>query len=114
MVRGDAEFRMLRAPTASPTARHDACMDEEQREAARARLALLELMVAAQERRHEVVDVIWGSSTEAEALKRLRELLDLEDGAPVRLVLDMQMHRRTGDARSRVASDIEELRKSLS
>lgn len=77
------------------------------------RLALLELMVAAQQRRHEVVDVIWGSSTEAEALERLRALLELEDGAPVRLVLDMQFQRLTGDARSRVADDIEELRKFL-
>lgn len=89
-------------------------MDDEQREAARARLGLLELMVAAQERRHEVIDVVWGSANEAEALKRLQELLDLEDGAPVRLVLDMQMQRLTEEARSRVASDIEDLRTSLS
>ena len=88
-------------------------MDDEQREAVKERLALLELMVMAQERRHEVVDVIWGSATEAEALKGLRELLDLDDEAPVRLVLDMQMQRLTGEARSHVASDIAELRKSL-
>lgn len=88
-------------------------MDGEQREATEARLELLELLVAAQQRRHEVVDAIWNSSTEAEAIERLGELLGLEDGSPVRLVLDMQMLRLIGDARSRLADDIEELRRSL-
>jgi DNA gyrase/topoisomerase IV subunit A len=85
-------------------------MDDDQREAARARLALLELMVAAQQRRHEVVDVIWSSRSEGEAEGRLRDLLGVQDGTPARLVLDMQMRRLTEDARSRLTQEIEDLR----
>jgi DNA gyrase/topoisomerase IV subunit A len=81
-------------------------MDDDQREAARARLALLELMVAAQQRRHEVVDVIWSSRSEGEAEGRLRDLLGVQDGTPARLVLDMQMRRLTEDARSRLTQEI--------
>lgn len=88
-------------------------MDDDQSEAARARLALLELMMAAQQRKYEVVYVIWSSRSESEAEERLRDLLGVQDGSPARLVLDMQMRRLTEDARSRLTQDIEDLRELL-
>jgi len=86
---------------------------DEDRDEDRGRLARLELVLAALERRHKVVDVIWSSADDAEAEERLRELLDVPVDVPLRVVLDLYLGRLTEEARSRLAADAGALRQSL-
>ena len=81
----------------------------ESREAER-RLSFLELLLAAQERRHEVVDAIWASADRDEAAERLRSLLDIPDDVPPQLVLDLQVARLARDQRDAIAGEVARLR----
>jgi DNA gyrase/topoisomerase IV subunit A len=90
-------------------------MDSRERQAAEERLGLLELLVAAQERRHDVLDAVWRSADEDAAAERLRVLLDVEDANDPRIgvVLDMQMYRLTERARAEISANIDHLRQVL-
>jgi len=44
------------------------------------RLAILEVLLAAAERRHEVVEAVWNSANDDEARMRLRDLVKIQDG----------------------------------
>lgn len=90
-------------------------MDVRERQAAEEQLGLLELLVAAQEHRHEVLDTVWGSADEDEAAERLRVLLGVEDADDprTRIVLDMQTYRLTESARAEISANIEHLRQIL-
>jgi DNA gyrase/topoisomerase IV subunit A len=77
------------------------------------RLALLELVQAAHERRLEVIDVVWAAADREEAAERLSELFDVENGADPRVILDMQMERLTKEARDELAAEVARLRNVL-
>ena len=81
----------------------------ESREAQR-RLAFLELLLAAQEHRHDVVDAVWASANRDEAAERLRSLLDIPDDVPPQLILDLQVARLARDQRDAIAGEVARLR----
>ena len=91
-------------------------MDGRERQAAEEQLGLLELLVAAQELRHEVLAAVWTSADDEAAAERLRVLLGVEDAndPSIRIVLDMQMYRLTESARAEIGDNIEYLRQILS
>lgn len=91
-------------------------MDSRERQAAEDQLGLLELLVAAQELRHEVLDTVWTSPDDEAAAERLRVLLGVDDANDprIRIVLDMQMYRLTENARAEISANIEHLRQVLS
>ena len=72
----------------------------------------LEWVIAAQERRHEVMDLVWDSADREQAVVRLREFFDIEGGDPL-VVLDMQMRRFTKEERDELAAIVSELRELL-
>jgi hypothetical protein len=87
-------------------------MDERERQAAREQLALWEWVLAAQERRHEVLDLVWDAASREQAAVRLREFFDIEGGDPL-VVLDMQMWRFTKEARDELAANVSHVRELL-
>lgn len=88
-------------------------MDPREKRAAEEQLALLELLLAAQERRHEVMDAVWDASDKEQASDRLRDLLGISDGADPIIVLDMQIWRLTADARNEIQANVAHLRQVL-
>lgn len=73
----------------------------QQRALLRERLEILDALVAAVDRRHEVLDVVAGTATPEEAVPRLAELLACtEIGA--RAVLDAQVRRFAAGERARL------------
>jgi len=85
-------------------------MDPYESQEAQRRLAFLELLLSAQERRHEVVDAVWASADRDEAAERLRSLLDIPDDVPPQLVLDLQVARLARDQRDAIAGEVARLR----
>ena len=85
-------------------------MDPYESQEAQRRLAFLELLLAAQERRHEVVDAVWASADRDEAAERLRSLLDIPKDVPPQLVLDLQVARLARDQREAIAGEVTRLR----
>lgn len=85
-------------------------MDAYESQEAERRLAFLELLLTAQERRHEVVDAVWDSADRDEAAERLRSLLDIPDDVPPQLVLDLQVARLARDQRDAIAGEVARLR----
>lgn len=88
-------------------------MDERERQAAEERLDILEALLVAQERRHDVIEIVWAAHDQEEAGARLKELLGLESGVPPGIVLDMQISRLTGECRDEIATDVTHLRRVL-
>jgi DNA gyrase/topoisomerase IV subunit A len=88
-------------------------MDPRERQEADDRLALLEALLVAQQRRHDVVDVVWAARDQDKAGEGLKELLGLGAGIPPGIVLDMQIARLTGEARDEIAADAAHLRRML-
>jgi DNA gyrase/topoisomerase IV subunit A len=76
----------------------------------RERLATLELILLAAERRREVVDAVWGSATEGEAHERLRELLGIQHDALPQVILDLQIRHLTKQKREAISVEINQLR----
>ena len=93
--------------------RHPDPMDDDARADAEVRLAHLEVVLTALARRHEVVDVIWTSSTVDEAEQRLRSLLAVPTSVTPRFVLELQLRRLAGEERERLTAEVETLRRSL-
>ena len=83
----------------------------QERDEAESRLALLELLQAAQERRYEVVEAVWDARDEAEAVERLHRLLGVP--ADPRVVLDMRLGRLTAEGRERLREEADDLRRRL-
>lgn len=88
-------------------------MDPRERQEAEDRLALLETLLIAQERRHDVIDIVWAARDQHEAGERLKELLGLEAGIPPGIVLDMQLSRLTSESRDGIATNVAHLRRVL-
>jgi hypothetical protein len=87
-------------------------MDPREQLAAEEQLALLEFLLAALERRREVLDVVWAAADKDQAAERLRDLLG--DGADPLVVLDTQVWRMTAEAREEIGSNVAHLRQILS
>lgn len=85
----------------------------ESRERAKERLAILEVLLAAAERRREVVEAVWNSSNDDEASRRLRELVDIPDGLSARLILDQQIRLLTKAKRDELTAEISRLRQLI-
>jgi DNA gyrase/topoisomerase IV subunit A len=82
----------------------------EARERAKERLAILEVLLAAAERRHEVVEAVWNSSNGEEASRRLGDLVDIPDGLSAQLILDLQIRLLTKQKRDALTAEISQLR----
>jgi DNA gyrase/topoisomerase IV subunit A len=87
-------------------------MDASEREAVEERLQLMAWLVAAMERRHEVMDLLWEAADREQAAERLRDLLKVDGGDP-RVVLDLQLWRLTKEGRDMVAETVREMRELL-
>jgi DNA gyrase/topoisomerase IV subunit A len=88
-------------------------MNEDERWHAQQRLVVMEGLVAAQERRVEVLDAVSRSADAEEALAAVMALLALPEPHVAQAVLDMQTLRWTKDARQRMQTERDELREKL-
>jgi DNA gyrase/topoisomerase IV subunit A len=82
----------------------------EARERAKERLAILELLLAAAERRHEVLEAVWNSYDDEEASRRLREFVDIPGGPSAQIILDQQIRLLTRQKRDALTAEISQLR----
>ena len=89
-------------------------MDAREQESADDKLALLEAVLSALERRQEVVEAVWAAHDREEAVVRVQELLGLGAGVPPEVVLDLQLGRLTAESRARIAAEVAYLRGLLS
>lgn len=85
-------------------------MVDEDRERHRQRLVVMEGLVAAQERRGEVFNVVSSAATADEARAALVVLLDLQESFVADAVLDMQARRWTQEACQQMRTERDELR----
>jgi DNA gyrase/topoisomerase IV subunit A len=76
----------------------------------RERLAILELLLVAAERRREVVDAVWNSADDGEARARLRELLGIQGDLLPQVILDQQVRLMTREKREAIATEINQVR----
>jgi DNA gyrase/topoisomerase IV subunit A len=88
-------------------------MDAEQRRRAEDTLRFVDALVKAMGRREEVFHVVEDSENPDEAIRRLGELLELDEML-CRAILDTQVRRFTREQRRTIAAQAEELRSSLS
>ncbi|MFE4229489.1 DNA gyrase subunit A [Arthrobacter sp. NPDC056886] len=88
-------------------------MDAEQRRQEEYLLRLLDGLVKALDRREEVFQVVEDSEDQDEAIRRLVELLELDEFS-CRAILDMQVSRFTREKRRTTAAQAEEVRSRLS
>jgi len=86
-------------------------VDPRERRAAEERLALLEFLVSALERRREVLDLVWAAADRDQAAEHLRHLLG--DSADPAIVLDMQIWRMTAEGREELETELRRLRQLL-
>jgi hypothetical protein len=84
----------------------------EARERAKKRLAIHEVLLAAAERRREVIEAVWDSANADEASLRLRKLVDIPDGLSAQLILDQQIGLFTKEKRDELTAEISRLRSS--
>lgn len=88
-------------------------MDDAGREHVLARQGLLDALVAAQERRDEVMAVLTDSEDRPEAERRLTALLSLTVEWQVMAILDLQMEHWTKQAQRRIRRERDEARTGL-
>ena len=88
-------------------------MNAEQRKHAEDTLRLVDGLVKAMGRREDVFQVVEDSEDRDEALRRLMELLELDE-LSCRAILDLQVKGFTRERRRVIAAHAEELRSSLS
>lgn len=75
------------------------------------RLAILETLFVAAERRREVADAVWTSANEGEAKERLRELLGIQGDLLPQVIIDMQIRILTRKTREAIITEINQLRR---
>jgi DNA gyrase/topoisomerase IV subunit A len=88
-------------------------MNAEQRRRAEDTLRVVDALVKAADRREEVFNVVEDSEDVDEAIRRLMELLELDEMC-CRVILDMQVKGFTRERRRLIAAHAEEIRSSLS
>jgi DNA gyrase/topoisomerase IV subunit A len=79
-------------------------------ERATERLAILEVLLAAADRRHEVVQAVWNSANDDEASLRLRDLVEIPDGLSAQPILDQQIRLFTKQKQDELKAEIGRLR----
>jgi DNA gyrase/topoisomerase IV subunit A len=79
-------------------------------ERATERLAILEVLLAAAERRHEVVEAVWNSANDDEVSLRLRDLVEIPDGLTAQPILDQQIRLFTKQKQDELKAEIGRLR----
>jgi DNA gyrase/topoisomerase IV subunit A len=84
-------------------------MDPAQERDRVSRLELLDALLVALDRRHEVSDVVWASEDSDRAVERLRELLGVSEVAAIE-ILNTQWRRFTRDGRQFLQDAVSELR----
>ena len=89
-------------------------MDAHEQREAEERLARLELVLAAFDRRHELVDAVWDATDTDEAGRRLREMLDMVERMEPLVVLEVPIRRLTKEARDELAAEVAGLRDGFS
>jgi DNA gyrase/topoisomerase IV subunit A len=82
----------------------------EARERVTERLAILEVLLAAAERRHEVVEAVWNSANDDEASLRLLDLVEIPDGLSAQPILDQQIRLFTKQKQDELKAEIGRLR----
>jgi hypothetical protein len=83
-------------------------MDPQERKSTQKSAHMDQAVLLAVERRHDVLDAVWASSTSEEARQRLRDQLGVDDiGAQA--ILDLQVHHLTSRGRERITGHLEEL-----
>lgn len=88
-------------------------MNAEQRRRAEDTLRVVDALVKAADRRQEVFHVVEDSEDVDEAIRRLMELMELDEPS-CRVILDMQVRGFTRERRRLIAAHAEEIRSSLS
>jgi len=88
-------------------------MGPDERQRAKQRVAILTLIREAVERRLDVVEAVWNSSDDGEAIQRLREMVNIPDGVPPEVILDLQIRKMTKETREAIDAEISELRSLL-
>jgi DNA gyrase/topoisomerase IV subunit A len=88
-------------------------MNAEERRHAEDSRKILDGLVKATDRRDEVLRVVGDSEDLDEAIRRLAELLELDEFV-CHAILDMQVRRFTRDQRRTIAAQADEIRSSLS
>jgi DNA gyrase/topoisomerase IV subunit A len=88
-------------------------MDAEQRRQDGYLLGLLDGLVKAVDRREDVFQVVEDSEDVDEAIRRLEELLELDETS-CRVILDTQLRRFTREQRRAIAAQVDEVRSRLS
>jgi DNA gyrase/topoisomerase IV subunit A len=88
-------------------------MDAEQRRHAEYNLGIRDGLVKAMDRRKDVFQVVEDSEDPDEAIRRLMELLELDEMS-CWVILDTQLRRFTREQRQAIADQAEELRSILS
>jgi DNA gyrase/topoisomerase IV subunit A len=87
-------------------------LDADLAEAERERLALLDAVWAAIQRRAQVLEVVFEAAAPEDALRSVQELLDVEE-RHAQAVLDVQFRRLTAPARAHLEAERERIRSSL-
>jgi DNA gyrase subunit A len=80
---------------------------------AKERLAIHEVLLAAVERRHDVVEAVWNSSNDDEASTRLRDVVDIPDGLSAQPILDQQIRLLTKEKRDALTAEVSHLRQLI-
>jgi DNA gyrase/topoisomerase IV subunit A len=88
-------------------------MGPDERQRAKQRVAILTLIREAVERRLDVVEAVWNSSDDGEAIQRLREMVNIPDGVSPEVILDLQIRKMTKETREAIDAEISELRSLL-
>lgn len=78
-------------------------------ERATERLTILEFLLAAAERRHEVVEAVWNSANDDEASLRLRDLVEIPNGLSAQPILDQQIRLFTKQTQDELRAEIDRL-----
>lgn len=79
-------------------------------ERATERLTILEVLLAAAERRHEVVEAVWNSANDDEASLPLRDLVEIPNGLSAQPILDQQIRLFTKQKQDELRAEIDRLR----
>jgi hypothetical protein len=83
-------------------------MDPQERENTQESARIYQAVLLAVERRHDVLDAVWASSTTEEARQRLRDQLGVDD-VGAQAILDLQVHHLTSGGRERIAVHLEQI-----
>lgn len=87
-------------------------MEPQERKNTQESIRIYQAVGLAMERRHDVLDAVWASSTAEDARQRLRDQLGVDDiGAQA--ILDLQVQHLASGGRQRITGHLEQLEEIL-